>query len=168
MVSVRRLTVLSLLLATALSACAPRHVTPLAPRATGPVPVYANPAAGFTLEVPLGWNGRYRPIELPAHLAAAVHPGATHVVRFEYIGQSVYVAPHAVLTLAVVPRAGPSAGNTVDPGAWEPVGESEAGLIVATLPGPNPYAPSSADARAFEEMRVTTEQVRQALATGAR
>jgi hypothetical protein len=155
-----------LLVAMSLSACAPRQVVTLAPRPTGPVPVYANAAAGFALDVPVAWHGRYRAIELAGAQAAARHPGASHVVLFEYIGQSVYVAPHAVLVIAVVQGAAQAAtqsATAAPAGEWLPVGETHTGLVVASLPGPNPYDPSSADAQAFEAMRVTVEQVRMAL-----
>lgn len=125
--------------------------------------IYEHPQGGFSVALPRTWQGGYRIDAVSDSAAAARQPRAQHVVTFFYEPLAAATPEQPLLTLFVFAHADWAAlgGDTATVGRV--VAQNADRVIVAARPARNPFDPASADARRFDTMRVTDEQLRSAV-----
>jgi len=125
--------------------------------------IYDHQAAGFTLTFPPSWHDRYDVDARSGPIAAARWPLTTHAITFVYKPVEPDQPQPELMTVLVYHRAdwnqiaaGPGAPGTV-------VAEQGDDVYVAAVASSNPFPSGSSDAINFNAMRLTTDDVKQAL-----
>lgn len=152
-------------MAIVVAACGqePRPAGPQSPGLSSQA-FYENPEASFGVALPRTWRGGYRIDAVSGDAAAARHPRAQHVVTFHYAPLATATPEQPLLTLFVfAPADWGALGREASPAIGTVVAQDAGRVIVAALPTRNPFDPASADARRFDTMRVTDEQLRAAV-----
>ena len=145
------------LMATVIGVCALAGCATDAPpqqRPLGSIPtddlIYDHGPAGFTLAFPPSWHDRYDVDARSGPIAAAQWPYASHAVAFTYKPVEPDQAQATLLTILVYRRQ-----------HWNAIA-AESGYIAAVADS-NPFPGGSRDASNFAAMRLTTDQVKEAL-----
>jgi hypothetical protein len=114
---------------------------------------YTDPA-GYTVDLPGSWAGKYMPAVVPAQEMAILGPKAKSMTRLLHTPADARLEPQALLTLSTYTAAD---WGTVSKEEGPPVG-AMAGVygdnmvLVATTPQDTPYPPGTADAADFEAL----------------
>lgn len=121
-------------------------------------------AGRYRFAIPPAWAGHYSVDTLNPGDELAEHAGVRHMVSFTYQGADTTVHPPLLLALVTLSRAEwtrltASSGSTH--GAL--VAERPEDVIVAGMPGTNPFDTLSTDGQQFSRLRPTLEQVRAAV-----
>lgn len=122
---------------------------------------FVSSQAGFRLRLPAEWEGRYRAQTLKGGTREA--PLALWEVRFFHLPEEQGVEPGRILTLAIYDRASWDTMRFQRGRFANEVATFADRVWVATLPEGNPYTEGSEDARRFDAMRPTMEQLRENL-----
>ena len=125
--------------------------------------IYEHPQGGFSVALPRTWQGGYRIDAVSDAAAAARQPRVQHVVTFFYEPVAAATPEQPLLTLFVFAHADWAALGSDAATVGTVVAQNANRVIVAVRPGRNPFDPASADARRFDTMRVTDEQLRSAV-----
>lgn len=147
---------LSCALAGFLSACA----RPPEPPAT---PVYHSVSGRYQFAIPAAWVGHYSVDTLAGSDQIAQHSGMRHMVSFTFLGSDTTVHPPLLLSLITFARTDWTQLSGSNDVAGVVVAERPDEVIVAGLPGSNPYDSLSPDGRRFAQLRPTLVLVRAAM-----
>jgi len=154
-----------MLLASGIVGCsgdAPPQQPPLGSIPTDDL-IYEHQAAGFTLTFPPSWHDRYDVDARPGPMAAARWPLTTHAITFVYKPVEPDQPQPELITVLVYHRAGWEQ-IAAGPGApGKVVAEQGDDVYVAALAPSNPFPSGSRDGVNFNAMRLTTDDVKEAL-----
>lgn len=121
----------------------------------------AAPAVAWKFATPPSWLERTRSVPIEEPERARLYPGARAVERFEYLPIDTTVVPQTLLLITVYDS---TTWETMSKAEGPPVGEEitreRGNVYVASLPQSNPFAPGSADAKAFDARAVTLDDVK--------
>lgn len=159
------------LMATVIGVCALAGCATDAPpqqRPLGSIPtddlIYDHGPAGFTLAFPPSWHDRYDVDARSGPIAAAQWPYASHAVAFTYKPVEPDQAQATLLTILVYRR---QHWNAIAAESGRPPGTAVAeqgdDMYIAAVADSNPFPGGSRDASNFAAMRLTTDQVKEAL-----
>jgi hypothetical protein len=120
-----------------------------------PTEKFVSTTAGFDLELPGVWHGRYRAEEKKDTTA-----GAQLAVDFKFVPDSGSRAPSLnLMTVRVFPRAAWEAASK-RPGrpVGVKIGENAKQVFTLSLPESNPYPPQSPEAPAYDRLIISVAQ----------
>jgi hypothetical protein len=126
--------------------------------------IYNHERAGFTLALPPAWHDSYDVDARSGPIAAARWPYASHAVAFTYKPIEPDQPQPTLLTILVYRREdwNSIAAESGQPHAI-PVAEQADDVYIASVADSNPFASGSRDADHFNAMRLTIDQVKDAL-----
>ena len=120
-----------------------------------PPETYTSTTAGFDLQLPGLWHGRYRASERRDTTA-----GARLAVEFRFVPDSGSRAPsHSLMTVRIFPKAAWEVASKRPGGPiGAKLGETEKEVYVISLPDANPYPPVSKEAPQFDKLIISIAQ----------
>jgi hypothetical protein len=125
---------------------------------------YRDRAAGFSFDLPAAWTAHYRIRVRPDGAARAYQPTARHAVLFTYVPTAAAMEERTLVAVLLFDDAD---WDALSSGPGPQVGHELARrggrVFVARLPAGNPFDAGSDDAKLFESMRVSLDQVKAAL-----
>jgi len=126
--------------------------------------IYNDERAGFTLALPPAWHDRYDVDARSGPIAAAQWPYASNAVAFTYKPIEPDQPQPTLLTILVYRRKD---WNSIAAESGQPhgipVAEQADDVYIASVADSNPFAGGSRDADHFNAMRLTIDQVKDAL-----
>jgi len=158
------------LLATLLAACVLAGCRPdeHQQRPLGSIPtddlIYENRRAGLTLALPAAWHDRYDVDARSGPIAAALWPYASHAFAFTYKPIEPDEPQPTLLTILVYRRESWNAiAREAERPQGMPVAEQADDVYIASVADSNPFPGGSRDAERFDAMRLSLDQVKDAL-----
>lgn len=148
----------------AVAGCAATRPAEDAPKDTLSTTAYVSETEGFRYLIPESWRGRaFRVHALHDAEAEAAFYKARHIVEFSYYPENASLPPQVMVAFLVMTRNDWEAVTAEGgPPPGELLAERGGTVFVLSLPQSNPYPPDSKDARTFDEMNQSLDQVQEA------